>query len=152
MTLYQRHTWPTAAWPSRAAAQPEATCKAQILQPAQIRCFLEAAVAAKQPAICERAKDPAVRFNCLTLYAERSLDPAPCRRILAQDRETQALRDACVSGVAIARRDPDLCEQASLPLIRDSCLMLLVRQHGFDPAVCERIAETKLKAACRDTP
>jgi hypothetical protein len=91
-----------------------------------------------------------VRFICLSLYAERSRDPAPCRRIAPGDREAQALRDACVSGVAIARGDPELCEEASLAASRDACILLLVLDHGADPANCARLTEPALQSVCRD--
>jgi hypothetical protein len=47
--------------------------------------------------------------------------------------ETQALRDACISGVAAARREPALCEEARLPVVRDACYMILVVQFAADP-------------------
>ena len=136
------------AWPSWGQTLQDATCNDQGLQPAQIRCFLDAALTAEEPGICERATDGAVRFNCLSLYAERTLDPAPCERIVTGDQETQALRDACVSGVAIARRDPGLCRQAGLSVIRDSCYMMLVVQFGADPSICEQIEDSVLKSSC----
>jgi hypothetical protein len=134
------------------AEDPASRCNAQPMQPAQIRCFLEAAQAAGDPGLCASAGDAAVRFNCLSLYAERSLDPASCELIEIGDKETQALRDACVSGVAIAQRDPDLCEEARLPVMRDACYMNLVVQFAADPTLCGRIANKTLHDACTADP
>lgn len=134
------------------AEDPASRCNAQPTQPAQIRCFLEVAQAAGDPGLCTSAGDAAVRFNCLSLFAERSLDPAPCELIEILDKETQALRDACISGVAAARREPALCEEARLPVVRDACYMNLVVQFAADPALCGRIANKSLHDACTGDP
>jgi len=134
------------------AEDPASRCNAQPTQPAQIRCFLEIAQATGDPGLCTSAEDAAVRFNCLSLFAERSLDPAPCELIEILDKETQALRDACISGVAAARREPALCEEARLPVVRDACYMNLVVQFAADPALCGRIANKSLHDACTGDP
>lgn len=138
--------------PSSASAQsedPASRCNAEAMQPAQIRCFIDAAEAAGDPGLCEAAEDEAVRFNCLSLYAERSGNAAPCARIEVTDTETQALRDACISGVAAANRDPALCKATILPVMRDACYMTLVVQFDADPALCGKVKNEKLLAACR---
>ena len=62
--------------------------------------------------------------------------------------EGQAMRDACLSGVAIARREPAGCEMVESPVIRDSCYMMLVVQFGADRKVCGQIRNETLKQAC----
>lgn len=140
----------TMAWPSCAEAPPAAGCNEHALQLTQIRSFFDAATSAKQPDICERANDPVVRNHCLALYAEHTLDTRPCWRIAAGAHETQVLRDACLSGVAIARRDPGLCKPISIPVIRDSCFMTLVVQFGADRGNCEQIENPVLKSSCKE--
>lgn len=134
------------------AEPPAAACNDEGLPPAQIRCFLEAAQAAGDAGVCEGAEAAAVRFNCISLYAERSGEAAACGRIAAGDRETQALRDSCVAGVAVAGREPELCERAELPEVRDSCYAMLVIRSGADAALCERVANPALKSACAEGP
>lgn len=136
---------PTLAQSDSAASR----CNTEALQPAQIQCFIDAAEEAGDPGLCEAAEDEAVRFNCLSLYAERSNNAAPCARIEVTGTETQALRDACISGVAAANRDPALCKATILPVMRDACYMTLVVQFEADPALCGRIRNEKLLAACR---
>lgn len=137
--------------PTSAQAEDVASrCNAEATQPAQISCFIDAAQAADNPGLCDAAEDAAVRFNCIALYAERSGNAAPCARIEVSDNETQALRDACISGVAAANRDPALCQAAILPVMRDACYMTLVVQFDADPALCAKIRNEKLLAACTE--
>ena len=140
----------TAAWPSHAAAPPPAGCNEHALQLTQIRCLIDAATAAKRSDLCERANHAVVRNYCLSLYAEHTLDTRPCWRIEAGAHETQALRDACLSGVAIARRDPGSCEPIRVPVFRDSCIMMLVVQFGADRSHCEQIENPVLKRSCNE--
>ncbi len=133
----------------RADGQTDRACTEQLLLPAQIRCFLDLAKAANEPSICERAIDPTVRFHCLSLYAEHTLDATPCQRIVAGS-ETDLLQASCVSGVAIAQRNPGLCAQVNSSGIRDSCYFLLVVQFDANPRICEQIENPALKTTCRE--
>ena len=125
-------------------------CNQRPLLPAKISCFLKAAEAARQPALCDEAEDQVVRFQCLSLYAEHSRDMSPCERITATDGSGEAMRDACKSGVAIAARQPDLCDRVAGSGLRDSCYMMLVVQFGSDLAFCDKIHNPELKSACTD--
>ena len=140
------------AWPKLAEAQDAGSCNEKPLQAAQAQCFFELVKAAADPDVCDGAADPVVRFHCLSRYAEHSLDPAPCARIATEDPETLTLRDACIAGVAVARRDPEVCGGAELPALRNACYMLLVMDHGADPAYCARIEGDVLKEACSSAP
>lgn len=133
-----------------AAAQtsPAATdCNDAGIVTKQLSCFIDAAEDAGDPALCEAAGELAVRFNCLALYAERSADVAPCARI-AGGNETAALRGACVAGVALATRAPELCRGIGHATLRDTCLMTLVVQHEGDRALCAEIANAALRETC----
>jgi hypothetical protein len=129
---------------------PEAGCNTPATSPGQIKCFLKAAEEAKDAGICTAATEHAVRFNCLALYAEHSRDPGPCALIDAAAGDEQALQDACIAGVAVARGDLELCETAKLSVLRDACMMTLITEHDLDRTLCERITEPTLKSACRD--
>lgn len=132
------------------AAADRAACNAEPVITGQIACFRDAALAAGDAAICEAADDPVVRFQCLSLYAEGTLDAAPCARIDAgaNAAETRALQQACIAGVAVKAGDPALCEDAAIAELRDSCLMMLVTEAGADPALCDRIDNELLREAC----
>lgn len=130
------------------AAEPAASCNGKGLMPAQIRCFLAAAEAADDVGLCERADAKAVRFNCISLFAERSGRPAACQRIAVANRETQALRDACIAGVAGATGRPELCTRAKLSSVRDACYVQLVVRFGADPALCARIERAAMRKVC----
>jgi len=134
------------------AAQSPAACNTGVVVTKQIECFLDAARDAGDAAVCEAAENATVRFQCLSTYAERISDPAPCTRIDTGTtaEETQALRESCVAGVAIARRDPALCKGFTTPALSDSCYMMLVVEAGADPALCDRIQHVVLRRACRE--
>lgn len=135
-----------------AAAAPAESCAAETFLTNQIRCFVDAAQAAGDPSVCETATDSTVRFQCLALYAERSGDPASCTRIEAgaSERETNALRDSCVAGVAVANAAPDLCATVTTPSVRDACYLMSVTEAGAEAALCERIDNETLQRACRE--
>ena len=122
-------------------------CNEELLQPAQIECFLGHAKAEDQPALCELARDPVVRFHCLSLYAEQSLDTSPCERIVVDNGETVALQESCVSGVAMARREPALCDRVTTGEIRDSCYFMLVVRFAASLENCEKIQNGILKSS-----
>ena len=127
---------------------PQLGCDEKPFLPAKIRCFIDAAEAAKDAGVCEGAVDLVVRFHCVSLYAQRSLDPDYCKRIVFGEEQTNAMRAACVSGVAAARRDPALCEHIELTAMRDSCYLTLVVQFQAHPRFCHRITEPTVRNAC----
>ena len=131
-------------------AQSHEQCDETLLQPTQIECFLGLAKAEDRPALCELARDPVVRFHCLSLYAEQTLDPSPCGRIVAVNGEALTLQESCISGVAMARRDPALCDRVTTGEIRDSCYMMLVVQFGASPENCDKIHNSILKSSCQE--
>ena len=127
-------------------------CRESEPLPNQIRCFLEAAEADGNVAICEGAYDFAVRFNCISLFAENSGDPAPCERIPIRNNRLLLMRDSCVSGVAAATRIPDLCEQVQLDFVRDTCFMTQVVEYNAAPELCERITRADVRDICLTPP
>lgn len=133
---------------AQGGAAPSAVCNDKGLLPAQIRCFLEAAEVAGDVGVCEGAEEKSVRFNCISLFAERKGDPAVCQRIAAVDKEGKALRAGCIGGVAVAQRRPGLCEETGLDAMRDACYAQLVLECGAEPALCQRIDNAALKKAC----
>lgn len=120
--------------------------------PNQIRCFLDAAESADDVGLCEGAYEFAVRFNCVSLYAEHSGDPAPCERIPIRNNRLLLMRDSCISGVAAATRTPQLCEQVQLDVVRDACFMTQVVEFNAAPELCERITKAAVKESCLAPP
>lgn len=143
--------WLSALGPAGAASSTAEACDAKAIVTAKIACFRDAAAAAGDPAVCQEATDGTVRFQCLSLYAERTEDAAPCARIDsgADPAETRLLRQSCVAGVAIKRGDPALCDDPAVGALRDSCLLTMVTERGADPALCGRIENGALRDACR---
>lgn len=123
-------------------------CNSRKILNTQIQCFLEAAEAAHDPTICERAVDHTVLFQCLSLYAEHTGDTAPCARIVAPKGEAETLRETCIVGVAIAEDAPEMCLKARNPNLRDSCYLMLVTEKGLDASLCQRIASPRLRSIC----
>lgn len=131
------------------AASPAApACDERKIQAAQVRCFADAAKSAADPGICERASDLAVRFNCLSLYAEHAGEAATCERIAEYGEDGPTLRDACIVGVAMARREVALCLQIKPSGIRDTCHMMYMLRFGADPDTCSHIANSALHHIC----
>ena len=129
-----------------------AECRESGPLPTQIRCFLDAAQSAGDVGLCEGAYDFAVRFNCISLYAERSGDPVPCERIPIRNNRLLLMRDSCISGVATATRTPQLCEQVQIYVVRDACFMTQVVEFNAAPELCERITKAALKESCLAPP
>ncbi len=127
-------------------------CRESEPLPNRIRCFLEAAEAAGDVALCESAYDFAVRFNCVSLFAEHSGDPAPCERIPIRNNRMLLFRDSCISGVAAATRNPRLCEQVQLDVVRDACFLIQVVELNAAPELCERITKTAVRESCLEPP
>ena len=125
-----------------------AKCEESKLQSAQVRCFVQAAEARGDAAICETARHSGVRFNCLSVFAERTGDTAPCERVDGGGGQGRTLRDACIAGVAVVRREAALCERAQEPNVRDTCYMMLVVERSGDPRLCARIKNTTLRQVC----
>jgi hypothetical protein len=128
------------------------TCGESGPLPNQIRCFLEAAEAEGDVAICDGAYDFAVRFNCISRFAENSSDPGPCERIPIRNNRLLLMRDSCISGVAAATRLPELCEQVQLDFVRDACFMTQVVEFNATPDLCERITRRDLRDICLTPP
>ncbi len=127
---------------------PTARCSDAGPLPNQIRCFLEAAESENDVTRCEGAYDFAVRFNCISLFAEHSGDPGPCERIPIRNNRLLLMRDSCVSGVAAATRDPLLCDQIQLDVVRDACFLIQVVELDAAPELCERISKTAVRKIC----
>lgn len=131
---------------------PTAECREADLLPNQIRCFLDAAETAGDVGLCEGAYDFAVRFNCITLFAEHSGNPDSCERIPIRNNRLLLMRDSCVSGVAAATRTPQLCEQVQLDVIRDACFLTQVVEYNAAPALCEGITKAAVREICLKPP
>ena len=131
-----------------AKADVSENCASQAWLPGKIQCHLDAAEAAGDPGLCEGSGVAIVRFNCLSLYAERAGDPAHCERIGTADHHAVAMRDACVSGVARARREPGVCEFVKSETIRDACYLMIVAEHGGDTRLCRLIGSEALRKSC----
>ncbi len=129
------------------AAQDAPACDHDLL-PAQIRCHLDAATRAGSAETCLTAEDETVRFHCISLFAERSGTPQACRLIGSDDPEGAILQNACVAGVAVANRDPDICEEVDQADLADACFVQLVLEHGHDLSLCQRVQNPQLRDAC----
>lgn len=131
-------------------AAAETACNGAGIVTKQVECFLTAAEDAGDPGVCRQATELSVRFNCISVYAERREDPEACAEIAEEGAEGQAMRDACLGGVALATGNPKLCAEAELPALRDACYLTLVLDHGGDPELCAKISLPALQTACRD--
>lgn len=132
---------------SALAAQNGTGCPADLSLAKRISCYVERAQRLNDPAVCLGAEGP-VRFQCISLYAERTKDPEPCALLTGSDMRPQTFHDTCVAGVAIAIVDPALCEQLETAKLTDSCLVQLVLERGADRSLCERVGTPFLKDAC----
>lgn len=137
-----------------ATQDPAATtgCAETDFLPHQIRCYLDAAETAGDVGLCEGAYDFAVRFNCVSLFAEHSGDPVSCERIPIRNNRLLAMRDACVSGVAVATKMPELCAQVQLDVMRDACFLIQVVEHSAASTYCDRITRTAVRKSCLQPP
>ncbi len=131
---------------------PAAGCRESGPLPNQIRCFLDAAESEGDVGLCEDAYDFAVRFNCISRYAENNGDPTACERIPIRNNRLLLLRDSCTAGVAAALRAPQLCEQVQLAVVRDTCFMTQVVEFDAAPELCERITRAAVKEICFAPP
>jgi hypothetical protein len=133
---------------------PAATagCSETDFLPNQIRCFLDAAEAEGDVGLCDGAYDFAVRFNCVSLFAEHSGDPVSCERIPIRNNRLLLMRDSCVAGVAAATRMPQLCEQVQLDVVRDACFLTQVVEFNAAPDLCQRITKTAVREGCLAPP
>lgn len=141
-----------AAAQSTPGRSPTAGCSEDGPLPNQVRCFLGAAEAEGDVGLCEGAYDFAVRFNCVSLFAEHSGDPVSCERIPIRNNRLLAMRDACVSGVAVATRMPEICGQVQLDVMRDACFLIQVVEHKAAPDYCDRITRTAVREICLAPP
>ncbi len=126
-------------------------CENSAMLTQRLSCYIQAAQAAGDPAVCLESPEPSVRFNCISLYAEHNEAPAACSLIEADEAQRPHLRAACVSGVAVANRNPALCATVEQPLVKDTCYSFLVLEQGMDKALCENIENKALQEAC-NTP
>lgn len=129
-----------------------AGCRESGPLPNQIRCFLDAAEAQGNVGPCEAAYDFAVRFNCISKFAENSEDPAACERIPIRNNRLLLMRDSCTAGVAAATRAPQLCEQVQLAVVRDACFLIQVVEFDAAPEYCARITKTPVRESCFAPP
>ena len=76
-----------------------------------------------------------------------------CCRILpaSVDVPESVSEDLCHVQLAIARRDPSLCDGLSTPNLGDGCFYQLV-ETGSDPELCDRIANPEVKSVCALDP
>jgi len=129
-----------------------AECTESDILPNQIRCFLDAAEAEGDVGLCDGAYDFAVRFNCVSLFAEHSGDPISCERIPIRNNRLLLMRDSCVSGVAAATRMPKLCELVQLDVVRDACFLNQVVEYNATPDLCARITRAAVREGCLTPP
>lgn len=131
---------------------PTAGCSEDGPLPNQVRCFLGAAEAEGDVGLCEGAYDFAVRFNCVSLFAEHSGDPVSCGRIPIRNNRMLVLRDSCISGVAVATRMPEMCEQVQLDAVRDVCFLTHVVELNATPDLCRHITRSAMREICSRPP
>jgi hypothetical protein len=130
------------------AAEPAEACLAEKIVTRQLACLSAAAQEAGDAKLCLRGEQPAVRFNCISLYAERARDPAICALIPAEDSAPPGvLQETCRVGLAIVLNDPEICAGLATPNLGDACLLQMV-EAGADTALCARIENAALRAAC----
>ena len=120
--------------------------------PDQIRCFLDAAETQGDIGLCEGAYDFAVRFNCISKFAENSGDLAACARIPIRNNRLLLMRDTCTAGVAAATRSPQLCGQVQLAVVRDACFLTQVVEFNAPREFCDRISKSPIRESCLEPP
>lgn len=130
-------------------AQGTAACPANLFLLKKITCFVTHAERRHDPSFCMKAKDP-VRFQCVSHYAEDMKDEAACELLFGPDKKSHSLRDACVTGVAVAAKDIAACKHAQSRNSVDACYWLMVLKQGADPALCDRIESPVLKKMCKN--
>ena len=141
-----------AAQPAFAAGADLESCLEEPLPARQIACLGMAAIASNDPQLCLEAELPGVRWPCVALYADYADDPSHCGILPAsEDVPASVSRDLCQVQLAVARREPALCEGLATPNLADGCFYQLV-ETGGDPALCERIANPEVKTVCALDP
>jgi hypothetical protein len=133
------------------AADSTDACRAEEGVFAQLSCYVEAAKAAGDYAVCKQASHETVRYQCLAIYAEHAKSPAPCRDIPRRGRDLSALVDVCLSDVAAALTNPALCEEIGEPGLKDSCYLKIARETGGQ-SLCPKIQDQGLKSLCTGEP
>lgn len=124
------------------------SCLNDPLPARQVACLGLAAIATGDPKLCLEADLPGVRWPCVALYADYADDPSLCAILPAsEDVPASVSQDLCHVQLAVARRDPSLCEGLATPNLADGCFYQLV-ETGGDPALCERIANPEVKTVC----
>lgn len=137
-----------ASGPGLAAGPDLQGCLDEPLPARQIACLGMAAIASGDPKLCLEAELPGVRWPCVALYADYADDPSQCDILPAsEDVPASVSRDLCQVQLAVARRDPALCEGLATPNLADGCFYQLV-ETGGDTALCERIANPEVQTVC----
>lgn len=113
----------------------------------RVSCYAGSAVAADNVEACDAADDVRVRDQCYGVFAVQAGDPAACRAIQGEGQRPAALRQICLSDVAIVSGDANLCGEIGDANLRDTCYLKLHRDTG-DARLCERIAEPALRSLC----
>ena len=130
------------------AAETVENCLAEKFLTKELRCLSEAAIATGDAKLCLLSERPAVRFNCVSLYAEQARDPAICALIPTEDSAPPGvLQETCRIGLAIVLNEPELCEGLATPNLGDACFLQMV-EAGADKALCARIENAIIKSAC----
>lgn len=129
------------------AANAAPICPPDMLLTKRINCLVAAARARGEPSLCLTAEDP-VRFQCITLYAERTGNTSPCALLKGSGQQSRLLQDSCLAGVAIAAIDPGICSEVRTASVADSCYTQLVVKRGADASLCEKVGSPYLHKAC----
>ena len=139
--------------PHAAAAQEDeaARCLREAGKLERLLCLSRLAHQANDSGVCFASQDKGVRWQCIAIYAEHARDAELCDSIPDRDAEYRDLRDACISDVAEAREEPELCARLVTPGLRDSCYLKLFRATG-EASLCAEIADPGLKSACTGRP
>jgi hypothetical protein len=111
-------------------------------------CLVEQATVRRAPELCLRSEDPAVRWQCIAILADRARNMTLCELLPEEDLQVVGVsRDLCRSELAVSWHDPSLCRQLATPNMADACLMQLVR-NGGDKSLCEEIEVEPIREAC----
>lgn len=134
-----------------AAADQADQCLEQEQVVERLLCLVDAAKRAGDVEVCQRAEHEGVRWQCVAIFAEYRRDASLCRTIPRGNQDYRELFDVCLSDVAEARGEPELCGEIGTDGLRDSCYLKLVRA-GASAVLCARIRDPGLKSACAGEP
>ncbi len=138
-----------------AGKQGQAAACGELKEQAQkFDCLKAVAVGAHDEKICKSIElsGPGVqtRWDCLEEVAQAKQDASVCMPINFKEQ-----RGRCVAALAIAKKDPGLCEQIKNDALtdkdpfqaRDSCYLYLVHGAGDKP-LCEKVQDAARKEKC----